>query len=67
MDLQYTYFRILHTGGFTEEEIRQQRTLVTHNVLANMAAIIRAMKALSIDFEDPNREVSPPFPDPLHA
>ena len=56
--LQYIYFRIIHEGGFTNEDNKQYKPVVYSNTIQSLVAIIRAMGTLNIAFADAEREVS---------
>ncbi|CAG9538873.1 unnamed protein product [Cercopithifilaria johnstoni] len=49
--------RLLHTSGFTDEEINQQKTVIYNNIVQGMASILRGMKKFDIPFENPDRTV----------
>ena len=50
--------RIIHENGFTREECKMYRPVVYSNTVQSLAAIIRGMDFLKIDFADPtNRRV----------
>ena len=49
--------RIIHEGGFTNEDNKQFKPVVYSNTIQSLVAIIRAMGTLHIDFGDPEREV----------
>ena len=51
-------FRIIHEGGFTNEDNRQFKPVVYSNTIQSLVAIIRAMGTLNIAFGDAEREVS---------
>ncbi|VDK56694.1 unnamed protein product [Anisakis simplex] len=48
--------RILHTHGFTEEEMLQQKAVIYNNTVQAMASLLRGMKTLNIPLENPQRE-----------
>ncbi|KAM9858360.1 guanine nucleotide-binding protein subunit alpha-14-like [Aulostomus maculatus] len=48
--------RIIHGGGYTEEDKRSYAKLVYQNIYASMQAMVRAMDALSISFSDPQNQ-----------
>lgn len=50
-------FRLLHTNGFTDEEMNQQKTVIYNNIVQGMACILRGMKKLDIQFENSERDV----------
>uniref|UniRef100_A0A0R3RK32 Guanine nucleotide-binding protein G(I) subunit alpha n=1 Tax=Elaeophora elaphi TaxID=1147741 RepID=A0A0R3RK32_9BILA len=49
--------RLLHTNGFSDDEINQQKTVIYNNIVQGMACILRGMKKLGIPFENPERDV----------
>lgn len=49
--------RIIHEGGFTQEDNKQYKPVVYSNTIQSLVAIIRAMGALHIQFADSEREV----------
>jgi hypothetical protein len=51
--------QILHSNGFSEEEIAERKAVVYSNTVTSMAAILKAMdNVLHIPLEDSSREVS---------
>ncbi|ELT95086.1 hypothetical protein CAPTEDRAFT_120382 [Capitella teleta] len=48
--------KIIHEGGFTNEDNKQYKPVVYSNTIQSLVAIIRAMATLHIDFGDPERE-----------
>ncbi|OAF71248.1 Guanine nucleotide-binding protein G(o) subunit alpha, partial [Intoshia linei] len=48
--------KIIHEGGFTEEDNRQYKPVVYSNTIQSLAAIIRAMPHLLIIYNDPLNE-----------
>ncbi|CAK5076513.1 unnamed protein product [Meloidogyne enterolobii] len=49
--------RILHSDGFTEEELLQQRSVVYSNTVHAMAELLRGMNLYKIGFTEPKRMV----------
>ncbi|XP_008285201.1 guanine nucleotide-binding protein subunit alpha-14-like [Stegastes partitus] len=49
--------RIIHGGGYTDEDKRSYAKLVFQNIYTSMQTMIRAMEALSISFADPQNQV----------
>ncbi|KAI6185840.1 Guanine nucleotide binding protein (G-protein) domain containing protein [Aphelenchoides besseyi] len=47
--------RILHSNGFTTDEIHQQRSVVYSNTVHAMQELIKAMPKYKISFSDPSR------------
>ncbi|CAG08423.1 unnamed protein product, partial [Tetraodon nigroviridis] len=56
--------RIIHGGGYTDEDKRSYAKLVYQNIYMSVQAMVRAMVALSLSFSDPHNQVegrrSPP-------
>ena len=50
--------RIIHEGGFTNEDNKQFKPVVYSNTIQSLVAIIRAMGTLNITFGDDERQVS---------
>lgn len=51
-------YRILHSNGFTEDEINERKAVVYNNTVTSMCAILKAMdNVLHIPLEDPEKEV----------
>ncbi|VDM58824.1 unnamed protein product [Angiostrongylus costaricensis] len=48
--------RILHTSGFTEDEITQQKRVVYNNTVTAMNQLIKAMQQYQIKYSNPERE-----------
>ena len=51
-------FRIIHDNGFTRDECKQYRPVVYSNTIQSLAAIIKGMDQLGINFANPARRVS---------
>ncbi|PIO70437.1 g-protein alpha subunit [Teladorsagia circumcincta] len=50
--------QILHSNGFTEEEINEKKSIVYNNVVTSMCTILKAMdNVLHIPLEDGEKEV----------
>lgn len=49
--------RIIHGGGYTDEDKRSYAKLVYQNIYTSMQAMIRAMETLSIALADPKNKV----------
>ena len=49
--------RIIHGGGYTDEDKRSYAKLVYQNIYMSMQAMVRAMVALSLSFSDPQNQV----------
>lgn len=50
--------RIIHENGFSRDECKQYRPVVYSNTIQSLAAIIRGMDILGINFHNPSRRVS---------
>lgn len=48
--------RIIHEQGYSQEECIQHRPVVHSNTIQSLAAIIKAMRMLKIDYGDLSRE-----------
>ncbi|KAM6944602.1 guanine nucleotide-binding protein subunit alpha-14-like [Lycodopsis pacificus] len=48
--------RIIHGGGYTDEDKKSYAKLVFQNIFTSMQAMTRAMEALSISFTDPQNQ-----------
>lgn len=52
------FFRILHSNGFTEEEINEKKAVIYSNTVTSMCSILKAMEnILKIPLENTEREV----------
>ncbi|KAE9421563.1 hypothetical protein Angca_004721 [Angiostrongylus cantonensis] len=52
--------QILHSNGFTEEEINEKKAIVYSNVTASICTILKAMdNVLHIPLEDSSKEIQP--------
>lgn len=49
--------RIIHGGGYTDEDKRSYAKLVFQNIYTSMQTMVRAMGPLNIAFKDPKNEV----------
>lgn len=49
--------RIIHGGGYTDEDKRSYAKLVFQNIYTSMQTMVRAMEALTIAFSDPKNQV----------
>uniref|UniRef100_A0A9J2PUL3 Uncharacterized protein n=1 Tax=Ascaris lumbricoides TaxID=6252 RepID=A0A9J2PUL3_ASCLU len=50
--------QILHSNGFTEDEINERKAVVYNNTVTSIVAILRAMdNVLHIQLEDPEKEI----------
>ena len=50
-------YRIIHEGGFTQEDNKQYKPIVYSNTIQSLVAILRALGLLGINYSDPDREV----------
>ena len=53
--------RIIHEDGFSGDDVKQYKPVVYSNTIQSLAAILRAMDSLGIEFGDKDRKVSPTF------
>ncbi|KAF5397070.1 G-protein alpha subunit [Paragonimus heterotremus] len=53
--------KIIHEGGFTQEDNKQFKPVVYSNTIQSMVAILRAMNTLGIQFGDGEQGVSMDF------
>lgn len=51
--------RIIHEDGFSGDDVKQYKPVVYSNTIQSLAAILRAMDSLGIEFGDKDRKVSP--------
>lgn len=49
--------RIIHGGGYTDEDKRSYAKLVYQNIYTSMQTMVRAMETLGISFTDPQNQV----------
>lgn len=52
--------RIIHEDGFSGDDVKQYKPVVYSNTIQSLAAILRAMDSLGIEFGDKDRKVSHP-------
>lgn len=52
------FFRIIHEDGFSGEDVKQYKPVVYSNTIQSLAAIVRAMDTLGIEYGDKERRVS---------
>ena len=53
--------RIIHENGFTRDECKMYRPVVYSNTVQSLAAIIKGMDQLGVDFNDAERRVCYPM------
>ncbi len=53
--------RIIHEDGFSGDDVKQYKPVVYSNTIQSLAAILRAMDSLGIEFGDKDRKVSVTF------
>lgn len=51
--------RIIHEDGFSGEDVKQYKPVVYSNTIQSLAAIVRAMDTLGIEYGDKERKVGP--------
>jgi hypothetical protein len=47
--------RIIHSGGFTEDELKRARTVLIANTIISMKTIIEATKKLEYPIQEQNK------------
>lgn len=52
------FLRIIHEDGFSGEDVKQYKPVVYSNTIQSLAAIVRAMDTLGIEYGDKERRVS---------
>lgn len=52
------FSRIIHEDGFSGEDVKQYKPVVYSNTIQSLAAIVRAMDTLGIEYGDKERKVS---------
>lgn len=52
------FFRIIHEDGFSGEDVKQYKPVVYSNTIQSLAAIVRAMDTLGIEYGNKERRVS---------
>lgn len=52
------FCRIIHEDGFSGEDVKQYKPVVYSNTIQSLAAIVRAMDTLGIEYGDKERRVS---------
>lgn len=53
--------RIIHEDGFSGDDVKQYKPVVYSNTIQSLAAILRAMDSLGIEFGDKDRKASSRF------
>lgn len=51
-------FRIIHEDGFSGDDVKQYKPVVYSNTIQSLAAIVRAMDTLGLEYGDKERKVS---------
>lgn len=61
--------RIIHEDGFSGDDVKQYKPVVYSNTIQSLAAIVRAMDTLGLEYGDKERKVStqPPHPQGLYT
>lgn len=59
-------FRIIHEDGFSGDDVKQYKPVVYSNTIQSLAAIVRAMDTLGLEYGDKERKVST-HPPCLHT
>lgn len=55
-------FRIIHEDGFSGDDVKQYKPVVYSNTIQSLAAIVRAMDTLGLEYGDKERKVSTHYP-----
>lgn len=50
--------RIIHEDGFSGDDVKQYKPVVYSNTIQSLAAIVRAMDTLGLEYGDKERKVS---------
>ena len=58
MCLHLCVFRIIHEDGFSGDDVKQYKPVVYSNTIQSLAAIVRAMDTLGLEYGDKERKVS---------
>lgn len=53
----YLCVRIIHEDGFSGDDVKQFKPVVYSNTIQSLAAILRAMETLGIEYADKDRTV----------
>uniref|UniRef100_A0A668UFI3 Uncharacterized protein n=1 Tax=Oreochromis aureus TaxID=47969 RepID=A0A668UFI3_OREAU len=53
--------KIIHEDGFSGDDVKQYKPVVYSNTIQSLAAILRAMDSLGIEFGDKDRKLSGQF------
>lgn len=59
--------RIIHEDGFSGDDVKQYKPVVYSNTIQSLAAIVRAMDTLGLEYGDKERKVSPRPLMPRHT
>lgn len=54
--------RIIHEDGFSGDDVKQYKPVVYSNTIQSLAAIVRAMDTLGLEYGDKERKVSTHHP-----
>lgn len=54
-------YRIIHEDGFSGDDVKQYKPVVYSNTIQSLAAIVRAMDTLGLEYGDKERKVSVPM------
>lgn len=58
MRVRLCVFRIIHEDGFSGDDVKQYKPVVYSNTIQSLAAIVRAMDTLGLEYGDKERKVS---------
>lgn len=59
--------RIIHEDGFSGDDVKQYKPVVYSNTIQSLAAIVRAMDTLGLDYGDKERKVRAAHSREKHA
>lgn len=51
------FCRIIHEDGFSGEDVKQYKPVVYSNTIQSLAAIVRAMDTLGVEYGDKEKKV----------
>lgn len=62
MCVHFCVFRIIHEDGFSGDDVKQYKPVVYSNTIQSLAAIVRAMDTLGLEYGDKDRKVGTRWP-----
>lgn len=63
--MRFFVSRIIHEDGFSGDDVKQYKPVVYSNTIQSLAAIVRAMDTLGLEYGDKERKVSTHHPHVL--